>query len=413
MSNINDAEHFEFPLGHSVVLINDFALRRNVLDALPFPLALKLNDEWVWMNQSARDWFALAASTTQSLMVAEPNACYGREISGSVSNMRTETVTNLEGQVVGQLAWGGHAVAAWALDQVGVAVWLARSGVILWANAACKTLFEVETGSPWSKLTGLPVWEEVNKQSDIRQIGEFQLRFQVFDDYVLAEYCRHDVEQHESTLSLEQVASMVHEIRNPLAALSGYVEMAQLEPGGKSVSYYDKMMREIDHLSRLTSDLMSVSRIPVIHPEWTILDVLVDDAWLVASRVRRKRGIKKAIILKKSYRTDQKVWADSGRLQQVLTNLIKNAVEAMIEIGHEVEVRCQESSNGVIIQVRDDGPGISTEELKKISVARMTTKQTGSGLGLMIVRKIVQAHLGDVHITSRDGTSVEFSLPFP
>ncbi len=343
-----------------------------------------------------------------------PELSVPRERDGpdDLTGFSTRPLINLEGHTVGRLGWR-NSFADWAVDRMEAAVWIAREHRILWGNRAAQKLLKLTGESTWENCPDLPNWDEVASKSSVRRIGDYQLRCQNIGPYLLAEYSAQVAPAAEASLSLEQVATMVHEIRNPLAALSGYVEMAQMDAPEKDAGYYEKMMQEIDRLSRLTSDLMSISRLPVVYPHWAALDGLVDNAWLVALQGIRKRGRKSEIVLVKTYGSEQKIWADSDRLQQVLTNLIKNAVEAMSAVGTTVEVECRESATTAIIIVRDDGPGLPADVVDKVSVTRYTTKKSGSGLGLMIVRRIILAHGGSMAIRSGKHTAIELRLPRP
>lgn len=413
--NVNGRDDFVFPLSKTVVLVNDFALRRDALEMLPVPLALVMDDEWVWLNRMGQDATMLDNSRDAEAAAEGPGSDmaspYRREIP-PFTGVRSTPVRNLDGQVVGQLAWSGDALAALALEQLDTAVLVARDRVVLWANDSARERLDVHAGSAWDKVSGFPPWDDVAGGEGTERIGDDAMRYRAVGGYVIVEVASRSSQESESSLPLEQVASMVHEIRNPLAALSGYVEMAQMEAGPKATGYYDSMMREIERLSRLTSDLLSVSRVPAVTPRWTAFDPVVDSAWLAAFKGRRKDR-KKFIELVKNYDSDQKVWADPDRLQQVLTNLMKNAVEAMSRKGSELEVFCQDSPEGTHIVVRDDGPGLSEDDLKKLSVVRFTTKKSGSGLGLMIVRRIMQAHGGRMRVTSPGGLVVGLTFPHP
>ena len=410
----NGSNGFVFPLSSSVALVNDFAVRRDSLDVLPIPLAFALEGDWVWFNRTAQDQGALqglqsraANAPAENMQAAESPEAYRRDLP-PFNPAHTTPVYNLDGEVVGHLAWSDNAVAAWAAELLDIAVLVAREGKVVWANGAAQQLLTVEVGADWDTLDGFPTWAEMSSAEGIHHIGDFELKCRISGPYVVAQYNQR-VATAESSLPMEQVASMVHEIRNPLAALGGYVEMAQMEADANASIYYDRMMREIDRLSRLTSDLMSVSRFPTVNPQWTRLDAVVDNAWLAAFQGQRKH--KKVIALKRSYPPDQHVFADPDRLQQVLTNLIKNAVEAMSRTGTEVEVACQAAQDRDLIIVRDDGPGLSEEDLAKLSIKRFTTKKSGNGLGLMIVRRIVRAHGGSMRIVSSGGLMVELSFP--
>lgn len=394
MPNQNDrSKDFVFPLSHRVTLVNDFALRRDILELLPIPLALAIEGEWVWTNEMARG-----------------EGSGGDQAAGSFAAREMHPVRNLDGEVVGAVGWNGNAMPVEAINQLQTAVLVARDREVVWANQAAQRAFGTSDKSSWDDLYGFPLWEDVQSGVVARRHGEYRMRCLGIGPYVLVEAWRPELPDDLTSVPMEQVASLVHEIRNPLAALSGYVEMAQMEDGSGFGHYYAEIMHEIDRLSRLTSDLLSVSRPMTVNPDWVSLNDVVEHAWFAASRGRREGGIK-AIRLKRRYPPEQRLWADPDRIQQVMANLVKNAVEAMQETGTYVAVDYQEADDQAVISVVDDGPGLPADLLGKLFVNRFTTKTSGNGFGLMIVRRIAEAHGGTVRVTSNGLTRIDILLP--
>jgi signal transduction histidine kinase len=104
--------------------------------------------------------------------------------------------------------------------------------------------------------------------------------------------------------------------------------------------------------------------------------------------------------------------ADAAQLQQALVNLIKNAMQAMSR-GGNLTIATGESSEGVWVSVTDTGCGIPDEQLKHIFEPFYTTKKKGTGLGLMIVQRIVRAHNGRIELDSRTGRGTMFRIWLP
>ncbi len=413
-------EGFIFPLTEEVLLVNDLAVRRDVLEILPLPLGLMIDGEWVWLNRWAKHiarlggkgWVDLAGHIAQE--AAEHTQPYDRNVRldlGESVGVHFQPLTNLDGKPLGHLAWSGNALAGLSIDHLETAVMLVHNQTIVWANLAACRAFGIHEQQTWAELSGFPAWDDVLNGVTARCQGDFSVRFLALKEYVVVEAWRRELSGQDESMPMEQVASLVHEIRNPLAALSGYVEMAQIEAEAAGAHYYDQMMHEIDRLSRLTSDVMAVSRPLTVTPSWIPLDRLVENAWFAASQGRRAG--KRAVRLKKVFDPEQQIWGDDDRIQQVLTNLIKNAVEAMRAKGTQVVVDCREEAKHFVLTVTDNGPGLPSELMGQLFVSRVTTKDSGNGLGLMIVRRIVEAHGGSVRVTVKNGTTFEILIPRP
>lgn len=372
-------------------LINDVAARRDVLDRLPIPLGFKQNGQWVWKNRAAQLLQGWKASPGD----AEAEPLFTGE----------RPAQNFANQVVGEWSWYGQAWPLLVADDLETAVIVGADGRVEWANDAARRAFGAATGADWNAVETLPRWQELRGQKVSLTRGGYQFRWRSRAQRILLEAW-----PLPPTVSLDHIASFVHEIRNPLAALSGYVEMAKQE-APESGHYYDAMLEEIDRLSRLTADLLEIARPLTLVRDWVLLDPLVEHAWFTATHGELSPA--RPIALIKRYAPDQKVWADPDRLQQVLTNLIKNSVEAMQQQGSRVEIHCRQAGGKLSLTVRDDGPGIPPDVLEKLMLSRVTTKESGNGLGLMIVRRILEAHGGDVTLATDSGTVVELVWPEP
>ncbi len=407
--SLNHDDDFIFPLTSDITLVNDFALRREVLEQLPIPLILFLDGKPVWKNAWARyvdEWRQAVRSSIGPAAADAPLSVVSEPI-----DAHFQLISSLDGQARATIAWYGNAVAGAALDLLETAVLVAHKEEIIWTNGAARRAFGLGDAARWDEVYGFPAWDDVQRGAMTRRHGEYRTRYLGFGDYVLVEAWRPDAAEDRATIPMDQVASLVHEIRNPLAALSGYIEMGQLEAKPGEHHYFEEMMREIDRLSRFTADLMAVSRPITVEPKWTLLDDLVEHAWFAAGRGRRPK--KRAVRLKKAYGEEDRIFGDPDRLQQVVTNLVKNAVEALSETGTWVEVALQENEQAWVISVSDDGHGLPADLLGRLFVSRFTTKDSGNGFGLMIVRRVAEAHGGTVRVTVEKGTRIEVTLPKP
>jgi PAS domain S-box len=204
-------------------------------------------------------------------------------------------------------------------------------------------------------------------------------------------------------------AGIAHEIRNPLTSLKGFL---QLISTGRSAgkNYYDIMKADLGRIESVISELLMLSK-PQIY-ELTRQDVramVADSLTLLKSK-----AVMSGISVVTSFE-DRPLWINCVEVQirQVFTNIMKNGIEAMPE-GGSLRVACTLEADEVIVRIADDGPGLGEEQLSKIGQPFYTTKDKGTGLGLMVAFKIVQNHKGSVKTRSElgKGTAFEIRLPY-
>lgn len=210
-------------------------------------------------------------------------------------------------------------------------------------------------------------------------------------------------------------AGVAHELRNPLSSIKGYATyFGSLFPDGSD----DResaliMVQEVDRLNRVITDLIGVSRPTDIHTRPTDMAALSDSILLLLGQDAAQRGVK-LLRASSDHAADDPVMAcvDPDRFRQALLNVCLNAVEAMQD-GGELALRLSATDTHVMLDVEDSGPGIPPELLSRIFDPYFTTKSQGTGLGLVMVLKIVEAHGGTVHVASEPGkgTTVHFVLP--
>ncbi|GAE95370.1 two-component sensor histidine kinase [Gracilibacillus boraciitolerans JCM 21714] len=206
----------------------------------------------------------------------------------------------------------------------------------------------------------------------------------------------------------EMAAGITHEIRNPLTSIKGLLELKQMDED-PSDKYTPIILDEVNRIDTIVNDLMmlgkpkshSFSRENVPH----ILEYVVS--------LLKPLAVKNNIKLKTKIAEDlQPIYCDEIQIKQVFINLVKNAIESM-ENGGEITIAANLSNDNVVIEVIDQGVGIPQEKIPKMGEPFYTTKETGTGLGLMVSIKIIEEHQGDVLIDSEvdRGTSVTVILP--
>ena len=207
-------------------------------------------------------------------------------------------------------------------------------------------------------------------------------------------------------------AGLAHEIRNPLASIAGAAGILRRNPDATAkraecVAIIDK---ECERLNRLLTSFLKFARPRVPHYQPVHPASIVDAVGELASHAIGRR----AIVLRKEVAPELPLLqCDPEQLKQVLLNLVINAIQATGESG--AVTLCAAAQDGkVLMQVKDEGCGISPENLDKIFDPFFTTKETGTGLGLSVVHQIVEQHGGLLTAQNNDpGKGATFSILMP
>jgi hypothetical protein len=216
--------------------------------------------------------------------------------------------------------------------------------------------------------------------------------------------------EHLATLG-ELAAGLAHEIRNPLAGIAGVIEiigrdLPETSPGREVLQ---EVQHEVLHIKRILSDLLDYARPKAPEFRLTDLNLTVDHAVALARQQALSRPIQ--IELRRADNLPP-VEHDSALIQQVLLNLLLNAIQAIPAEGRVTVVL--ESRDGFAhITVSDTGRGIAPEHLPSIFRPFFTTKGQGTGLGLSLARRIVESHGGRLEVSSQLGKGSEFSAWLP
>jgi two-component system phosphate regulon sensor histidine kinase PhoR len=214
------------------------------------------------------------------------------------------------------------------------------------------------------------------------------------------------------------VANISHELRTPLTAIKGFVETLEEEEDIKNVQYLEIIKRHTDRLMNIGNDLLLLSEL-----EQTDKALVIEDVNLVSLaenmlKVFEHRAKEKGIELKLEAAKELKnVQADSFKLEQMLINLIDNAIK-YTEKG-EVSIALKQNDSQSIIEISDTGIGIPASNLPRIFerfyvVDKSRSKKLGgTGLGLSIVKHIVLLHGGTIDVESSQGMGTIFTIVLP
>jgi len=216
--------------------------------------------------------------------------------------------------------------------------------------------------------------------------------------------------EHLATLG-ELAAGLAHEIRNPLAGIVGAVELlgAELPESSPSREIWKEVRQEIQQIQKILNDLLDYARPrpPQVHPG--DLHATAEQAVRLAQQQARSRPIK--IDLVKAAELPP-VEHDAAQIQQVLLNLLLNAVQS-IEGEGAIEVHLRRQEGFAVVSVADTGSGIDPSHLSQIFRPFFTTKGKGTGLGLSLAQRIVEGHGGSIEVSSAPGKGSCFTLRLP
>ena len=208
------------------------------------------------------------------------------------------------------------------------------------------------------------------------------------------------------------LSGVAHEIRNPLGSIELYAGLiaGDLPAGDERKQHIEKVIGEVRRLNRVISEFLEFARPAPPQLQPTALAPLVADAAFLLAPEMEKAGIQYEM----DVASDLEAYIDGAKIERVLINLMKNAVQAMRDGGH-LAVRAAAEGGEVIVEVADDGPGMSEEVRSRLFEPFFTTKEKGSGLGLAVVALIVEENRGRIEVDSRqgEGTVCRLSLPQP
>jgi two-component system sensor histidine kinase PilS (NtrC family) len=221
------------------------------------------------------------------------------------------------------------------------------------------------------------------------------------------------VKQAERLATIGTIAAGVaHELRNPLASISGSIELLRsgAEDPADSAALMDIVTREVGRLDSLISELLEYTNPRPRQAVRFDLVELIRETLRVFSQDKKVEGVSVELETR-----DQPihVTADPAKLRQVLWNLLRNAVEAARAGGGTVAVELSRSQEQALIDISDDGPGIAGDAVARIFEPFYTTRSGGTGLGLAIVRNIVSDHGGDIDVETEVGRGSRFSVSLP
>lgn len=319
---------------------------------------------------------------------------------------------------------------------------LDRDGHVTYVNRAACRLFGFEAEQIIGKQLGEGVrgvdWHDLRKPGTVvsRDLEVFYPENRFLNFYITAIDDVHDAgfvmlirdvtqsrKLTEEKIESERVnaltmlaAGVAHELGNPLNSLTIHLQLMQRslkkmgKSGDKMTKHVDVALGEIKRLDFIISQFLAAIRPTQPQLQQTQINDLIEEA----ARFLKPEMDQNKVRLKLELRRDLPLMPlDANQVKQAFYNLIRNACQAMSETGGTLLVSSTYNDAEVIISFQDKGKGMSREHMGHLFQPFFTTRKTGTGLGLLIVRRIVREHGGEIDIESREGEGTKVSVVLP
>jgi signal transduction histidine kinase len=245
--------------------------------------------------------------------------------------------------------------------------------------------------------------------------GRDRLKRRFFDPFVEREVRREKaVMTSEKQASLDELSSTIaHEIRNPIAAAKSLVQQMGEDPTSpENVEYGKVALEELDRVERSISHLLKYAKEEDYAFARVNLATIVDSA-LTQMRAKLDEA---RVRVARNYIGGPTVSADADKLRQVFANVFDNAIDAFAAVSEDrrLELFIENGRPDVAtVRIVDNGTGIAPDKIGRIFNPFFTTKEKGTGLGMAISKKIVEAHEGTIGVESEVGRGTEFTIRLP
>lgn len=204
-------------------------------------------------------------------------------------------------------------------------------------------------------------------------------------------------------------AGVAHEIRNPLTTIKGFIQLLQATSSA-TPEYLEIMLGELERIEVIISEFAVLARPHAVVFIRKNLQTVLQDSFSFVRRLAAQHNVQ---ITTKIPISAPDIYCEEHQLKQAFVNIMKNAIEAMIDGGTLFVEVVRPDSGNVLMRFIDHGCGISAEVVCRVGEPFFTTKEHGTGLGLMVSQKVIQDHGGTLELKSRPGrgTTIEITLP--
>jgi two-component system sensor histidine kinase PilS (NtrC family) len=237
----------------------------------------------------------------------------------------------------------------------------------------------------------------------------------LFQDRTEVKRLEQAMRQKEKMAAVGQLAAgIAHEIRNPLASLSGSVQLMSAQPEKYSAEDFKLMRiitREIDRLNDLITEFLEYVRPEAPPTEKVDVNKVLRE---VLEIVRFNQQMNKDVLQEVQLKAQSKIFGHHDKLKQAFLNIIINAYQAMDRSqAQKIHIETFDSENRVVVVIKDTGSGMDEATVSRVFEPFFTTKAKGTGLGLAVTHKIFETHDARVNVTSKLGEGTTFTIDFP
>jgi signal transduction histidine kinase len=207
----------------------------------------------------------------------------------------------------------------------------------------------------------------------------------------------------------EMAASITHEVRNPMTAVRGFVQLLMKEKTSSSSNmYFGIILEELDRANQIIGNFLAMAKPVDIDEKVEHLNEIVTDIQPMINALSNLKGITTVYELQEERFPIQ---INKNEIKQVIINLTRNAMESMEKNGI-LSISTSYDKNEVQLIVSDTGCGIPEEQVSQLFNSFFTTKKNGTGLGLTICKSIVERNNGSISVTSEEGVGTAFTVTF-
>ncbi|MFP7295912.1 ATP-binding protein [Neobacillus niacini] len=207
----------------------------------------------------------------------------------------------------------------------------------------------------------------------------------------------------------ELAAGIAHEIRNPMTALKGFIQLLKPSIKAEHTMYYDVITSELARIDSIINEFLVLAKPKEIRfQENDVCQIMKETVDLLSAQ-----AVLYNVQLHPEYESELPlVYCEPNQLKKVFINLIKNAIEVMPG-GGRITITIKKEKQNVQISIHDEGTGIPKDQLNKLGEPFYTTKEKGTGLGLMVSYQIIEEHNGEIQVESEDGKGTLFKITLP